>query len=335
MAQGFGWGNNGAPEIGQELPSHALVMEITGSSGLVDDAVVTVMTQTGGFIQAELLANGTYYVENGIGSKTTIQIDSPSQGIHSVDVHVDPTPSLASMQVFIFPNGPAKAIAVERRAVAGRPMNPAPNTVSTTPNAATAGGLSNCCTPNGGLGCDDPACEAAVCAVDPFCCDVAWDGICAGEAVDLCGDLCTIPPGKCGVCDSGGICDLQVGINGGFIQSCPVAEGQWVSLGFPIDTGGAMIDTVTSVHNTNTGVGSILITGGNCDGPDVTNILAELCCAILPQRLLVRRGLQQRYDRRDRRGVRQPERSVRPGRVAGPGPLRLRCLLLRGSLLHR
>ncbi len=50
---------------------------------------------------------------------------------------------------------------------------------------------SNCCFPHGGQGCDDPACEAAVCAVDPFCCDTAWDGICAEEAQDLCGDLCS------------------------------------------------------------------------------------------------------------------------------------------------
>lgn len=30
----------------------------------------------------------------------------------------------------------------------------------------------------------DPTCEAAVCAVDPFCCNTSWDGICAGEAVN-------------------------------------------------------------------------------------------------------------------------------------------------------
>ncbi len=60
-------------------------------------------------------------------------------------------------------------------------------TVSTCPGG---GGGSNCCIPNGGLGCDDPECQALVCGIDPFCCDVAWDGICAAEAADLCGDLC-------------------------------------------------------------------------------------------------------------------------------------------------
>jgi hypothetical protein len=51
-------------------------------------------------------------------------------------------------------------------------------------------GDSNCCFANGGLGCDDPDCQAAVCAVDPFCCETAWDGICAGEALQFCPKTC-------------------------------------------------------------------------------------------------------------------------------------------------
>jgi hypothetical protein len=49
---------------------------------------------------------------------------------------------------------------------------------------------SSCCFPQGGPGCDDPTCEATVCGLDPFCCNVAWDGICADEAADFCGTLC-------------------------------------------------------------------------------------------------------------------------------------------------
>jgi hypothetical protein len=40
---------------------------------------------------------------------------------------------------------------------------------------------------NGTPYCDDEACCEAVCAVDPFCCDVEWDGLCAEEALELCG----------------------------------------------------------------------------------------------------------------------------------------------------
>ena len=49
----------------------------------------------------------------------------------------------------------------------------------------------NCIEAHGGLGCEQLECEAAICAIDPFCCDVAWDGICASEALDICiPDIC-------------------------------------------------------------------------------------------------------------------------------------------------
>ena len=40
-----------------------------------------------------------------------------------------------------------------------------------------------CCAGNGTPGCDEQACEAAVCALDPFCCDVEWEVNCANEAI--------------------------------------------------------------------------------------------------------------------------------------------------------
>ena len=50
----------------------------------------------------------------------------------------------------------------------------------------------DCLEANGTPGCENGECEAAVCAVDPFCCDVFWDGICAAEAADICvPDICT------------------------------------------------------------------------------------------------------------------------------------------------
>jgi hypothetical protein len=45
---------------------------------------------------------------------------------------------------------------------------------------------SDCFIANGTPGCDDQQCENTVCAIDSFCCDVSWDGICAGEALDVC-----------------------------------------------------------------------------------------------------------------------------------------------------
>jgi hypothetical protein len=57
-----------------------------------------------------------------------------------------------------------------------------------TIDAGAAGG--DCCTPHDEPGCIVPDIEDCVCAVDSFCCDNSWDGICAGEAVDICGAIC-------------------------------------------------------------------------------------------------------------------------------------------------
>ena len=40
----------------------------------------------------------------------------------------------------------------------------------------------NCCVANGTPGCTDPVCEQIICDVDPYCCDVLWDQICADAA---------------------------------------------------------------------------------------------------------------------------------------------------------
>ena len=54
-----------------------------------------------------------------------------------------------------------------------------------------------CCLETGEPGCPgSPLCEAAVCAFDSFCCESAWDQICAGAATDTCGACCGD-----GVCD--------------------------------------------------------------------------------------------------------------------------------------
>ncbi len=45
---------------------------------------------------------------------------------------------------------------------------------------------SNCCVDNGTPGCDDPNCQALICGQDSFCCDTAWDQICADAANEQC-----------------------------------------------------------------------------------------------------------------------------------------------------
>lgn len=51
-----------------------------------------------------------------------------------------------------------------------------------------------CCQANGGPGCNDLECCTLVCEqLDPFCCDVAWDCICANIAFNFC-KVCSGPP---------------------------------------------------------------------------------------------------------------------------------------------
>ncbi len=75
--------------------------------------------------------------------------------------------------------------------------------VSDCPGAPVSG---SCCQTggNGSPGCEDAACEAAVCAIDLFCCDISWDGVCATLAVDnanlggACAGVSDCPSGPAG-----------------------------------------------------------------------------------------------------------------------------------------
>ncbi len=42
-------------------------------------------------------------------------------------------------------------------------------------------GEGDCCEENVGAGCDDQAVQDCVCAEDPFCCSVSWDGVCVDD----------------------------------------------------------------------------------------------------------------------------------------------------------
>jgi len=68
---------------------------------------------------------------------------------------------------------------------------------------------SDCCINNGTPGCNDPACEALICAADPFCCDTAWDQLCADAAIAEC-DACQggpVPASDCCVANGTPGCD--------------------------------------------------------------------------------------------------------------------------------
>ncbi|MCA9283969.1 MAG: hypothetical protein KDA22_02050, partial [Phycisphaerales bacterium] len=81
----------------------------------------------------------------------------------------------------------------------------------------------DCCSSNGTPFCNDAACCDAVCAIDGFCCDTNWDGVCAGEAQDICeacpacgndfaGDCCAANGTP--FCDDAVCCDAVCAIDG-------------------------------------------------------------------------------------------------------------------------
>jgi hypothetical protein len=110
-----------------------------------------------------------------------------------------------------------------------------------TNDGCAISGSSNCCEAHGGLGCDNAECQAVVCGADPFCCDTTWDGICAGEAADLCGDLCfaicTHTPIDCA--DGDGCTE----------DSCDPATGGCMSTPIDCDDGDACTNDACAVSN--------------------------------------------------------------------------------------
>jgi hypothetical protein len=58
-------------------------------------------------------------------------------------------------------------------------------------------GAGDCFAANSTPGCNDADCCTAVCAVDSFCCDVEWDGVCAEEAAEFCPACGSSGSGSC------------------------------------------------------------------------------------------------------------------------------------------
>ena len=77
------------------------------------------------------------------------------------------------------------------------------------------------CVTSNGPGCGGCPCEACVCAMDAWCCQNSWDGLCVGECVDDCGGCVDLS--NCG----DGACESEVGENCSSCSedcTCPVGE---------------------------------------------------------------------------------------------------------------
>jgi len=104
--------------------------------------------------------------------------------------------------------------------------------VSNCPDPGGGGNDGGCCQAggNGTPGCNNAACEAAICAIDPFCCNFTWDGLCAGEAIDN-----AIAVGPCS-----GVSDCPTGNDGGPVTAgdCVNAINVCTDLTFSVDPNG-------------------------------------------------------------------------------------------------
>ena len=105
----------------------------------------------------------------------------------------------------------------------------------------------DCLTDTGTPFCSDQECCETVCAIDPFCCETSWDGICAGEAEDLCGgDACDIGSGTS---QEGEACGDQINDGclklGGDILATDISLGdniEGILYGFTDPDGGGFFD---------------------------------------------------------------------------------------------
>lgn len=109
-------------------------------------------------------------------------------------------------------------------------------------------GAGDCCVAHENAGCEVPSCCKSVCAIDPYCCSTQWDGLCAGEAQELCSacggaEPCVGPPCNyqemepCGEftnggCQSTGFEEISVGtvVCGTFWLYADATDVDWYSL---------------------------------------------------------------------------------------------------------
>jgi uncharacterized membrane protein len=105
---------------------------------------------------------------------------------------------------------------------------------------------SSCCVPDGPPSCDDRLCMNVVCSVDPFCCMVAWDQICADESIALCPETCAVanPPTT----------PIAIGVPVcGYVTTSPSFDHDWYAL--TLAEKAEVVVTLTSTKPLTFGIG--------------------------------------------------------------------------------
>ena len=76
-----------------------------------------------------------------------------------------------------------------------------------TDTMGTGGGAGTCCDVQATPGCSNSEIETCVCALDEFCCDNSWDGMCVASAIGDCGADCPMVDTCCSVGEAG--CSIE------------------------------------------------------------------------------------------------------------------------------
>ncbi|MEO2136289.1 MAG: hypothetical protein ABGY28_02370, partial [bacterium] len=125
--------------------------------------------------------------------------------------------------------------------------------------------VSNCFSTGHGAGCNDPVCEATICALDSFCCTNTWDNLCVNGGGGSTGsvDLCAGRENFCGNAGSpdGTLCDDGDPATGGDVCTGGVCAG----------TANLCAGVTCSASDQCHGVGTCDPGTGLCSDPPVAN----------------------------------------------------------------
>lgn len=86
------------------------------------------------------------------------------------------------------PRQPVTPTPYATRAGSAEPFQVVGQSAYIASGVATIPPNSNCCTVHGSPGCTNIPCMTAVCTLDSYCCNVAWDQACVAQAQNLCGN---------------------------------------------------------------------------------------------------------------------------------------------------
>ena len=138
-------------------------------------------------------------------------------------------------------------------------------------NACGDPAAGDCCSAHASPYCDDATCCAAVCAVDPVCCKDQWDGICAGEADDLCG--CA----SCGSPDAGDCCSVHAGPYCSDLACCDIVC-TWVPSCCEVSWDAGCVDTAIFTPVCTCIPPACDAATGSCFEVHLTNGCSDLAC---------------------------------------------------------